>query len=358
MDALVAQMYRAAADDRQWMALLGALEQRFDAQASWLVLFQGAGCMGAHATAGLREVAAAGLAQTRHWAHNPQLAYGRRKPPNRFMLREHYFPAQVLAEDEVAQLLLRRQLHHQAGTVVPLAHGTALLGLSRPPSRPFGAPEMRQLNRLHAHLAQAVQLAAHVGLRGTRQATDLMQDLGQAAAVLSRQGAVLGCNALFEATVTDWAELDWRERPRAHDAAVSAQLDAWLAQPLDCATQAPLVRARSGALLRLRLLPLVDAGQERLLGGTALLVVEPVAPALPPDAAAALRRRHGLSDKEAQLAVCLADGVDLRDAAAALGLTYASARTYLDRIYGKTGVRRQVELARLVLAAGALAVPH
>ena len=118
MDALVAQMYQAAADDRQWLPLLGALEQRFEAQASWLMVFQGAGCLGAHATAGLRDVADAGLAQARHWAHNPQLAYGRRKPSSRFQLREHYFPAQVLAEDEVAQLLLRRQLHHQAGTAM------------------------------------------------------------------------------------------------------------------------------------------------------------------------------------------------------------------------------------------------
>ena len=84
MDALVAQMYQAAADDRQWLPLLGALEQRFEAQASWLMVFQGAGCLGAHATAGLRDVADAGLAQARHWAHNPQLAYGRRKPSSRF----------------------------------------------------------------------------------------------------------------------------------------------------------------------------------------------------------------------------------------------------------------------------------
>ncbi|MFT4195854.1 MAG: LuxR C-terminal-related transcriptional regulator, partial [Ottowia sp.] len=86
----------------------------------------------------------------------------------------------------------------------------------------------------------------------------------------------------------------------------------------------------------------------RLAGGHALLTLRPRAtraPATPQQ----LRQRHGLSLNEARLARLLATGRDLRSAAQELGITYASARTYRERVFDKTGVHRQAELVRLVL---------
>lgn len=62
-----------------------------------------------------------------------------------------------------------------------------------------------------------------------------------------------------------------------------------------------------------------------------------------------LRRRFGLTAAEAEVALEIVKG-DGRDAAAArLGITVATVRTHLIRIFEKTGVGRQAELVRLLL---------
>lgn len=63
----------------------------------------------------------------------------------------------------------------------------------------------------------------------------------------------------------------------------------------------------------------------------------------------ALRRRFGLTPAEARLALEMARGDGKQAAAERLGISYATARSHLSRIFDKTGVRRQAELVRLVL---------
>jgi DNA-binding CsgD family transcriptional regulator len=62
-----------------------------------------------------------------------------------------------------------------------------------------------------------------------------------------------------------------------------------------------------------------------------------------------LRELYGLTAGEARLASWLSQGKSVDEAAAAMGITVNTARAYLKRIYGKTGVRRQPELIRLLL---------
>jgi DNA-binding CsgD family transcriptional regulator len=62
-----------------------------------------------------------------------------------------------------------------------------------------------------------------------------------------------------------------------------------------------------------------------------------------------LRALYALTAGEARLAARLVQGKSVDEAAAAIGITVNTARAYLKRIYGKTGVRRQPELMRLLL---------
>lgn len=64
-----------------------------------------------------------------------------------------------------------------------------------------------------------------------------------------------------------------------------------------------------------------------------------------------LELAFGLTSAEARLAGRLAAGEDLRSAAAALGITYGTARARLATIFEKTGTRRQSELIRIILTA-------
>lgn len=59
-------------------------------------------------------------------------------------------------------------------------------------------------------------------------------------------------------------------------------------------------------------------------------------------------RRFGLTAAERRLLVHLLDGLALKEAAARLGVANTPARTHLQRIFDKTGVRRQTDLQRMV----------
>ncbi len=63
-----------------------------------------------------------------------------------------------------------------------------------------------------------------------------------------------------------------------------------------------------------------------------------------------LRRVYGLTRKEAQLALALAGGKTLADAAEGLRIAEGTARRHLAAIFARTGIHRQAELVRLILS--------
>ena len=63
-----------------------------------------------------------------------------------------------------------------------------------------------------------------------------------------------------------------------------------------------------------------------------------------------LRRVYGLTRKEAQLALALAAGATLADAATDLRIAEGTARRHLAAIFARTGIHRQSELVRLILS--------
>lgn len=62
-----------------------------------------------------------------------------------------------------------------------------------------------------------------------------------------------------------------------------------------------------------------------------------------------LRRRFGLTPAEADVAVEIAKGDGREATAVRLGISTATVRAHLSSIFGKTGVRRQAELVRLLM---------
>ena len=59
----------------------------------------------------------------------------------------------------------------------------------------------------------------------------------------------------------------------------------------------------------------------------------------------ALRRRYGLTEREAEIALHLAQGLGLPEAAEHLGIRLTTARTHLGRLFEKTDTRSQLALA-------------
>jgi DNA-binding CsgD family transcriptional regulator len=74
-------------------------------------------------------------------------------------------------------------------------------------------------------------------------------------------------------------------------------------------------------------------------------------------AAPALQLWFGLSRAESKVARELAAGRRTEDIGRALGISTRTARTQLQAVYEKTGVRRQAELVRLLLTSPASVLP-
>lgn len=64
-----------------------------------------------------------------------------------------------------------------------------------------------------------------------------------------------------------------------------------------------------------------------------------------------LAELFGLLPSEARLAVALARGLTIAEAAQSLGLTIETARNYSKKVYAKTGVRGQADLVRFILTS-------
>ena len=70
-----------------------------------------------------------------------------------------------------------------------------------------------------------------------------------------------------------------------------------------------------------------------------------------------LRRRYGLTAAEARLATTLLGGGSLKEVADSCGVTHNTARSQLKNVFGKTDVKRQSELIKLLLNSfGALQI--
>lgn len=63
----------------------------------------------------------------------------------------------------------------------------------------------------------------------------------------------------------------------------------------------------------------------------------------------ALAALYGLTPVETRLAVALANGLTLKQVAEELETTHETVRTYIKRVYSKTGARTQAQLVRIVL---------
>ena len=67
-----------------------------------------------------------------------------------------------------------------------------------------------------------------------------------------------------------------------------------------------------------------------------------------------LSELFGFTNAEAQLAVALAQGKDLRQIASATGQSLPTLRSHLRAMFEKAGVKRQADIVRLVLSIPAV----
>lgn len=235
------------------------------------------------------------------------------------------------------------------------------LGLSRGKrAGPYDADTLAFIRSLLPHMLRAVQIQRLIG-----NAVDA-QRLSEAALERLRIGVVLMDSALSvrfaNAAAVDYARtfnLGLAESgltlpsPRFNDRLqrlISGALAAGLPGTTESGGDLTYSRPGIGAL-QLRVFPLLSGPEPGLLGQRVQVAVFLVRPGPPNLDAGQLAEQFGLTAAESRLAVRLAEGRTVAEAAKVSGISLATARTHLRNIFAKTATSRQSELALLLLTS-------
>lgn len=217
----------------------------------------------------------------------------------------------------------------------------------------FGDRERALLERLIPHLRIALDL--HARLTTTQAESQLfssaMADLAVATLILDRTGRIMRRNAVAARMLEDGgllAEQGGKLEPRTHAAART--ISQILAVPPTAGEESQFeIATADGRTLhgRARAVPSSAYGDGAWV---ALFLADPTQSAGP--TSDMLRDRFQLTKSEAALALHLAKGATLADAASELDIAYNTARSHLRAIFAKTGTHRQVQLVTLLRTVG------
>lgn len=214
----------------------------------------------------------------------------------------------------------------------------------------FDADDRARFQGLVPHLRHAAAVFERLQLAGAEHGVyrSAVEQMGMATILLDQHGRVVRANAVAEQLLTAADGLDQKDgKLRLTAPEDQALVDGLLAQPHQAQTARRFkIGRKHGGDLAVVARPLTLPAMMR--GGAALalfLRVPGAAQQLDPEA---IRDLFQLTRMEARLAVALADGRALTDAADSLGIAHNTARAHLRAIFAKTGVRRQSQLVHLL----------
>jgi len=250
-------------------------------------------------------------------------------------------------------------------TPAPAAHAGIALHRTRRKGR-YEAGDVEQFAFLYRHLRRALEIGFRLGALGALKqcAMELLDRHPAAILLLDEHKRVVYANSRAEALC---AARDGLTRSVKGISARSGQDDERL-QALVASALSPLVSpgAAPGGVMRISrpsgkrpYAAVVSAVSGKypalsvLRPAVCVMITDPEAEQDTPHSR--LQAIFGFTAAEARLAALLADGEDLRSAAARLNITYGTARARLAEIFQKTETRRQGELIRLLLTTIAAA---
>jgi DNA-binding CsgD family transcriptional regulator/PAS domain-containing protein len=276
--------------------------------------------------------------------------------------------SEVLPETQFAASRFHREClephglyHVVCSTVDRSGDQVTSLSLMRGAGHPrFSAGELDRLRRLHPHLQRVVRLQEQLLAASHRSevAEAALESVRCGAILLDLTGSVCGTNRRG-AAMLERGEGVVRERGllRAEEPSETAALRGLVCRATGC--QAPrrggvLALSRSGRAAPLFVSASPLDGHEASaswLGGPRALLLLSDPEDLPILSERLLGDLYALTPAEARVAARVARGERLDEIARALRVGRATVRTHLQQALAKTGTRRQVELARLLIAA-------
>jgi DNA-binding CsgD family transcriptional regulator len=263
--------------------------------------------------------------------------------------------------------LLPQNTVHQIGCIVTKTDetGSALTCLRPRQTGPFGPAEVELLRILFPHLQRGMEFYKRMAaLEGQFRATlDALDRLPTGVILIDDRGCILEINRAAERILAQNDGLTTEQRRLAASSSVQTK-------ELRSRIAAAALTAQGKGLSAGGSLGISRPSGRRPFG----VVVMPASDhAFPPDSRRPcvivfindpetklqvcpefLAQIYGLTRAESCLAEHLIQGESLVDAAERLGVSHNTARTHLQRIYGKTDTRHQADLVRLLLNSAAV----
>lgn len=353
LKALVDRIYEAAFVPEMWPSVLHDIARASDAVG--MILF----------TTDLRQVsrwtASEGVRQAMmEWVAEGWQARTQRTP--RLVAHQHagfiteadvFGPGEIERDPEHEEFMKPRGLGLSAGTFIPMPTGDfAVYSIERPIGLGAMTPaEIARLDALRPHLARAAAVAVRLGLDQARTATEAFAMIGLPAAALSDAGKVVAANSLFGPMVPD----TFQDRG-ARLTLTDIRADGLLAEALAARGEGvergvcsiPIAAGEETPPIVLHLLPVKRTAHDIFSSVGWICAAVPVRPNVVPGAQV-LQALFDLTPAEARVARAVAGAKRLDELAADLGLSRETIRNQLKAVLAKTGARRQVELANLLV---------
>lgn len=209
-----------------------------------------------------------------------------------------------------------------------------------------------ELNEVRPHLARAVQVAAQFQLQRMRGQLEALQAIGAAACVVSGKGCLQVFNQRFEAELGTTFN-DRRARLTISD----GRADVLMAEALGAIAaghrtgRSILVRTPNAPSRLLHVIPISGQAHDLFIAASSILVLANAnsAAKISPQI---VQEIFDITPAEAKVAAAVCNGSKtLRDVANELGVTVNTVKTQLQAVFDKTGTNRQIDLARLLMAA-------
>lgn len=214
---------------------------------------------------------------------------------------------------------------------------------------PIPREAVARLDGLRPHLARAATMSARLRLQTVRVAAQALEAIGVAAAILGRNGRILGmnrgCEHLLNDLIADGPRLMLRH------AAADRLLAAALAGLSSRSRAAPCSIPIAGDTIRpptiLHLLPIRRAAADIFAAAEAIAVFTPLTTRQVPGLSV-LEGLFDLTAAEARVARGIAGGSTIADLSAEFGTSSLTVRSQLKTVMSKTGTARQAELVHLL----------
>ncbi|WP_245493158.1 MULTISPECIES: helix-turn-helix transcriptional regulator [unclassified Mesorhizobium] len=274
--------------------------------------------------------------------------------PASFVRVDDFMTGEEIERDPVRKSATAFGVGSHVCTSVPMPGGELVLFVFQRWLRDgiYDQAAIDRLDELRPHLARAGVIAGRLGLERAKTAVSTLREIGLPAAVMSGSGRVLTANPLLE----DMAHVFL---PTAHggialaDEPANALFQQAIAQNRDnrIVRSIPVPGTKGRPALVVHLLPLRRAAHDIFSGADVLVSATEVSLCATVPSPNILSGLFDLTPAEARLAVELASGRSVQEVAIEIGIAVKSARTYLERIFRKTGTGRQSQLVALLKSA-------